>query len=42
MKLITGLLTSNREWKDGFVFICGDKWEGLPWEERDKDFVHIC
>jgi hypothetical protein len=42
MKLITGLPTSNREWKDGFVFICGDKWEGLPWEERDEDFIHIC
>uniref|UniRef100_A0A2N9IZ84 Uncharacterized protein n=1 Tax=Fagus sylvatica TaxID=28930 RepID=A0A2N9IZ84_FAGSY len=41
MKLITGLLTSNREWKDGFIFVCGDNWEDPPWEERDENFVHI-
>ena len=41
MKLITGLLTSNREWKDGFVFVCGDNWEDPHWEERDENFVHI-
>ena len=29
MKLVTDLPTSNREWKDDYVFICGDNWEGL-------------
>uniref|UniRef100_A0A2N9GR09 Uncharacterized protein n=1 Tax=Fagus sylvatica TaxID=28930 RepID=A0A2N9GR09_FAGSY len=42
MKLIIGLPTSNREWKDGFVFVCRDNWEGPPWEERDENVVHIC
>ena len=41
LKLVTGLLTPNREWKDGYVFICGDNWEGLPWEEKDNSFVRV-
>jgi hypothetical protein len=39
MKLVTGLPTSNREWKDDYVFVCGENWEGLPWEEKDDSFV---
>ncbi len=24
LKLVVGNLSSNREWKDGFIFVCGD------------------
>uniref|UniRef100_A0A2N9HZ47 Uncharacterized protein n=1 Tax=Fagus sylvatica TaxID=28930 RepID=A0A2N9HZ47_FAGSY len=41
MKLMTGLLTSNREWKDDYVFVCGESWEGLPWEEKDDSIVMV-
>uniref|UniRef100_A0A2N9G0U8 Uncharacterized protein n=1 Tax=Fagus sylvatica TaxID=28930 RepID=A0A2N9G0U8_FAGSY len=41
MKLVTGLPTSNREWKDGYVFVCGENWEGLPGEEKDDSFVRV-
>jgi hypothetical protein len=41
MKLVTGLLTSNREWKDNYVFVCGESWEGLPWEEKDDSIVMV-
>jgi hypothetical protein len=42
LKLVTGLPSSNREWKDDFIFVCGDNWEGLPWEEKDDNFVSVC
>ncbi len=41
MKLVTGLSTSNREWKDGYVFVCGENWESLPGEEKDDSFVRV-
>jgi hypothetical protein len=41
LKLITGLPLSNKEWKDDYVFVCGDNWEGLPWEEKDDSFVRV-
>ena len=41
MKLVTSLPTSNREWKDDYVFVCGDNWEGLPWEEKDDSFIRV-
>ena len=41
MKLVTGLPTSNREWKDDYVFVCGNNWEGLPWEEKDDSFIRV-
>uniref|UniRef100_A0A2N9EXW8 Uncharacterized protein n=1 Tax=Fagus sylvatica TaxID=28930 RepID=A0A2N9EXW8_FAGSY len=39
LKLVTGLSSSNREWKDDYIFVCGDNWEGRPWEEKDDNFV---
>ncbi len=41
LKLVIGLPTSNREWKDDYIFVCGDNWEGLPWEEKDDSFVRV-
>ncbi len=32
---------SNREWKDDFIFVYGDNWEGLPWE-KDDNFISVC
>ncbi len=29
LKLVVGNPSSNREWKDDFVFVCGDNWEGF-------------
>ena len=40
LKLIVGTLLSNREWKDDFVFVCGDNWEGLVCE-KDDDFIRV-
>uniref|UniRef100_A0A2N9ECM7 Uncharacterized protein n=1 Tax=Fagus sylvatica TaxID=28930 RepID=A0A2N9ECM7_FAGSY len=40
LKLVVGIPSSNREWKDDYVFVCGDNWEGLPWE-RDDDFIGV-
>ena len=40
LKLVVGMPTSNREWKDDFVFVCGDNWEGLLCE-KDDDFIHV-
>ena len=41
MKLVTQLPTSNREWKDDYIFVCGDNWEALPWEKKDDSFVRV-
>jgi hypothetical protein len=41
MKLVTGLSTSNKEWKDDNVFVCRENWEGLSWEEKDNSFVRV-
>jgi hypothetical protein len=40
LKLVVGTPSSNREWKDNFVFVCGDNWEGLLCE-KDDDFIHV-
>uniref|UniRef100_A0A2N9GAI2 Uncharacterized protein n=1 Tax=Fagus sylvatica TaxID=28930 RepID=A0A2N9GAI2_FAGSY len=40
LKLIVGTPLSNREWKDDFVFVCGDNWEGLVCE-KDDDFIRV-
>uniref|UniRef100_A0A2N9FP09 Uncharacterized protein n=1 Tax=Fagus sylvatica TaxID=28930 RepID=A0A2N9FP09_FAGSY len=40
LKLVVGTPSSNREWKDRFVFVCGDNWEGLLCE-RDDDFIRV-
>uniref|UniRef100_A0A2N9H9P7 Uncharacterized protein n=1 Tax=Fagus sylvatica TaxID=28930 RepID=A0A2N9H9P7_FAGSY len=40
LKLVVGTPSSNREWKDDFVFVCGDNWEGLACE-KDDNFIHI-
>ena len=41
MKLVTHLPTSNREWKDDYIFVYGDNWEALPWEEKDDSFIRV-
>uniref|UniRef100_A0A2N9F9M4 Uncharacterized protein n=1 Tax=Fagus sylvatica TaxID=28930 RepID=A0A2N9F9M4_FAGSY len=38
LKLIVGTPSSNREWKDNYVFVCGDNWEGLQCE-KDDNFI---
>uniref|UniRef100_A0A2N9GRU2 Uncharacterized protein n=1 Tax=Fagus sylvatica TaxID=28930 RepID=A0A2N9GRU2_FAGSY len=40
LKLIVGTPSSNREWKDDYVFVCGDNWEGLV-SEKDDDFIRV-
>ena len=35
VKLVEGLPSSNRRWKDGYFFVCGDNWEKLPKEGDD-------
>uniref|UniRef100_A0A2N9EZW6 Transposase (putative) gypsy type domain-containing protein n=1 Tax=Fagus sylvatica TaxID=28930 RepID=A0A2N9EZW6_FAGSY len=39
VKLVEGLPSSNRGWKDGYFFVCGDNWERLP--EESDDYVRI-
>ena len=31
---------SDRIWKDGYFFVCGDNWERLP-QEDPRDFVRV-
>jgi hypothetical protein len=40
LKLIVGNPSSNREWKDNYVFVCGDNWEGLQYE-KDDNFILV-
>jgi hypothetical protein len=40
MRIIHGLPSSNRTWKDSYVFVCGDNWESLP-QENPRDFVKV-
>ena len=39
-KIVQGLPSPNRIWKDKFVFVCGDTWERLP-QEDPRDFVKV-
>jgi hypothetical protein len=41
-RIVHGLPSSNRSWKGGYVFVCGDNWERLPREESGGDFVKVC
>uniref|UniRef100_A0A2N9ERB2 Uncharacterized protein n=1 Tax=Fagus sylvatica TaxID=28930 RepID=A0A2N9ERB2_FAGSY len=36
-RLVEELPSSNRRWKDGYFFVCGDNWEKLP--EEGEDFI---
>jgi hypothetical protein len=40
LKLVIGNPSSNREWKDDYIFVCGDNWEGL-FCEKDDSFVNV-
>jgi hypothetical protein len=40
LKLIVGNPSSNREWKENYVFVCGDNWEGLQCE-KDDNFISV-
>ena len=39
-KVVQGLPSSDRIWKDGYFFVCGDNWERLP-QEDPRDFVKV-
>jgi hypothetical protein len=39
--MIWRLESSNRTWKDGYVFVCGDNWERLPREEASGGFTRV-
>ena len=39
-KVVQGLPSSDRIWKDGYFFVCGDNWERLP-QEDPRDFVGV-
>uniref|UniRef100_A0A2N9HM39 Transposase (putative) gypsy type domain-containing protein n=1 Tax=Fagus sylvatica TaxID=28930 RepID=A0A2N9HM39_FAGSY len=39
-KVVQGLPSSDRIWKDGYFFVCGDNWERLP-QEGPNDFVGV-
>ncbi len=40
-RIVQGLPSSNRTWKDGYVFVCGENWERLPQEEVSGDFTRV-
>uniref|UniRef100_A0A2N9GGL5 Transposase (putative) gypsy type domain-containing protein n=1 Tax=Fagus sylvatica TaxID=28930 RepID=A0A2N9GGL5_FAGSY len=39
-RIVQGLPSSDRIWKDGYFFVCGDNWERLP-QEDPRDFVGV-
>uniref|UniRef100_A0A2N9GGF3 Uncharacterized protein n=1 Tax=Fagus sylvatica TaxID=28930 RepID=A0A2N9GGF3_FAGSY len=39
-KVVQGLPSSDRIWKDKYFFVCGDNWERLP-QEDPRDFVGV-
>jgi hypothetical protein len=39
-KIVQGLPSSDRIWKDKYFFVCGDNWERLP-QEDPRDFVKV-
>uniref|UniRef100_A0A2N9FF04 Transposase (putative) gypsy type domain-containing protein n=1 Tax=Fagus sylvatica TaxID=28930 RepID=A0A2N9FF04_FAGSY len=39
-RVVQGLPSSDRIWKDGYFFVCGDNWERLP-QEGPRDFVGV-
>ena len=39
-RVVQGLPSSDRIWKDGYFFVCGDNWERLP-QEGPSDFVGL-
>jgi hypothetical protein len=39
-RVIQGLPSSDRIWKDKYFFVCGDNWERLP-QEDPRDFVGL-
>ena len=39
VKLVEGLPSFNRGWKNGYFFVCGDNSERLP--EESEDFIRI-
>ena len=40
-RIVQGLPSSDRIWKDKYFFVCGDNWERLP-QEDPRDFVGVC
>jgi hypothetical protein len=40
-RIVQGLPSSNRTWKDGYVFVYGDNWERLPGEEASGDYTRV-
>jgi hypothetical protein len=40
IRIIQGLHSSDRIWKDEYFFVCGDNWERLP-QEDPRDFVGV-
>jgi hypothetical protein len=39
-RVVQGLPSSDRIWKDKYFFVCGDNWERLP-QEDPRDFVGV-
>uniref|UniRef100_A0A2N9FI21 Transposase (putative) gypsy type domain-containing protein n=1 Tax=Fagus sylvatica TaxID=28930 RepID=A0A2N9FI21_FAGSY len=39
-RIVQGLPSSDRIWKDKYFFVCGDNWERLP-QEDPRDFVGV-
>jgi hypothetical protein len=39
-RVVPGLPSSDRIWKDEYFFVCGDNWERLP-QEDPRDFVRV-
>ena len=39
-RVVQGLPSSDRIWKDRYLIVCGDNWERLPQEDL-RDFVKV-